>query len=149
MPLSMLSTTEMQLFLDWQWMDGRLCFKGQTGHWSSLGSLGVTGRCHAARCQRTHGYQFQPHTAAGYQNAKPDRSSFRASLGSVWGRMAGGEWTTSCSPTKDAQIQERRADIARRGHARLTQHGSLGQGRHPAPSQAVLVGTLGLDLERA
>lgn len=104
-------TTDLQLFLDWQWMDGRLCFKGQTGHWSSLGSLGVAGRCHAA-CQRTHGSKFQPHTAAGYQNAKPDRSSFRASLGSVWG-TAGTQWIASCSPTKDAQIQGRRADIAR------------------------------------
>lgn len=35
-------------------------------------------------CQWTHDSKFPPHTAAGYQNAKPDRSRFRASLGSVW-----------------------------------------------------------------
>lgn len=39
-----------------------------------------------AVAQWTHGSKFQPHTAAGYQNAKPDRSRFRASLGTAWGK---------------------------------------------------------------
>jgi hypothetical protein len=32
--------TDLQLFLDWQWMDGRRCFKGQTGHWHRLAAWG-------------------------------------------------------------------------------------------------------------
>lgn len=83
--LSVLFTTDLRIFLDWQWMDGRLCFKGQTDHWSSLGSLGWLAAATQLVGNGTHGSKFQPHTAAGYQDAKPDRSSFRASLGSVWG----------------------------------------------------------------
>ena len=66
MYMEILFSTDSQLFLDWQWVDGRRCFKGQTGHWSSLGSLGVAGRCLAA-VANGHGSKFQPHTAAGYQ----------------------------------------------------------------------------------
>lgn len=83
--LSVLFTTDLRIFLDWQWMDGRLCFKGQTDHWSSLGSLGWLAAATQLVGNGTHGSKFQPHTAAGYQDAKPDRSSFRDSLGSVWG----------------------------------------------------------------
>lgn len=82
--LSVLFTTERPAIIFGLVMDGwQALFQRSNRPLVIAWQPGVAGLCHAACWQRTHGSKFQPHTAAGYQNAKPDRSSFRASLGSV------------------------------------------------------------------